>query len=276
MNVDLEAAVHYPFRDEDWVKTVAIGGGLALLPGVLGVFAFVVSLIPVIGLLGVFLYPVVFVVTIAAGIPLLGYNVAVLRGTLRGEDRPPRFDDWRRLFRDGLYGTALAIAHFLPLVAVFLVVGVVAVAAMVGLTGATDAEGLVGGLFVLAYFGSLAVTMLYSLAVAYAFPISLATYAETGDLRAALSLEQYKRVGLDKRYAVVWLVAYLGMQVANLVLGFLIFFLVGFFLQFVLTMVYFRLIGQGYADAAGGRDPSGDAGAGEGRDVGPAGGVPGA
>lgn len=253
--VDIEAAVRYPLGDDDWLQTVGIGGGILLVNGIITFVGFFVAFLLTFVFIGFMLYPVIVIVSFLITLPVLGYGVRVLRATIRGEDHPPRFGDWGDLFKDGLYVIAIGLVYSLPLViiSVLLFVAFFGLAIVIG--GAGSGAGgdpfAAGGsvLLLLGYFVYFGVVFLYSIAMAYVAPISLATYADEGDFRAAFSVDRIKRVGFRSEYAVPWVVAVVGSMVVNNVAGILVFLLVGFFIQFYVQVVVFRLFGLGYVDA---------------------------
>lgn len=243
--------------DDDWIETVGIGGGILLVNGVITFVGIIVAFLLSFVLVGIFLFPVVLLVSFLITVPVLGFNVRILRATIRGEDVPPRFGDWGDLFREGLYVIGIGVVYTVPLIVVsvllFLAVFVFFVlfgAASPGQAGDAFATG--GSLlFVLGQFVYFGVVTLYSMAMAFLVPVSVAIYAHEDDFRAAFSVDRIRRAGLNKEFAVPWLVAVVGAMVVNNVAGILMFLLVGFFVQFYVQMVMFRLIGLGYVDSMG-------------------------
>lgn len=111
-------ALTYPKDGPDAAKTILIGGVLTLL--------------------GVFLIPIALVT---------GYVVRVIRAVNGGDRRPPVFDDWGRLFVDGIKGMAVMLLYF---VIPAIVLGIaVTVASLVGSARIGAAVALVGALVTL-------------------------------------------------------------------------------------------------------------------------------
>ncbi|SEO73337.1 Protein of unknown function [Halogranum amylolyticum] len=181
-------SIDYLRNDDDWVKTLLIGGVLSLLSALV--------------------IPTFFVI---------GYILRVLRGTMRGDETPPVFDDWGDLAVDGLKGFVVGFVYFL-------VPGVVvAVAVFLGVAGAvagggSDTAGLFGGL--VALVGAL-VGFVLMLFAAYITPAALANYAETDRLGAAFSYGDLKPVLFNGTYATAWLYAFAVFLVAGIVSGLL-------------------------------------------------------
>jgi len=86
-----EEAIRYPWKGEDNLKNVAIGGVLTLL--------------------GVFLLPMFFV---------LGYGLEVIRRVSDGDvAEPPAWEDWGTLFVDGLKVFVITVVYSLIPAAIF-------------------------------------------------------------------------------------------------------------------------------------------------------------
>lgn len=247
--MDLEAALTYPTNDDDWLKTVGIGGGLLLVPGALALIVGVLTLITF-GLAG-FLFLFVVPVQLVASAFVFGYYVDVIRETIRGNDLPPAFDDWGRLGKDGAFALIIGLIYQLPLI----VIGGAAVAVMfffLGIGSAVGSQDAAAGLSLVglvAFFAVGALTLVYSLVAGYFLPISLCAYAQEGTLGAAFSTERLKTAGFDSDYAIAWVVALAGVLVLNQVVGVLNLMLVGFFVQFYVFVVVARVVAEGYADS---------------------------
>lgn len=247
--MDIEGALTYPTNDDDWVKTVGIGGLILLIPGALSL------LIAILGVLtfGVGFVLMIFVLPIQllASAFVFGYYIDVIRETIRGNDMPPRFEDWGRLGKDGAMGLVIGIVYQLPLLLIF-GVAVGAMFLFFGAGAATGSENAAAGLSLvgfLAFFAIVAVSLVYSLAAGYFLPISLCAYAHEGDLGAAFSTDRLKQVGTASEYVIAWVVAVGGMLVLSQVLQFLIFVLVGFFVQFYIYVALARLVAEAYAES---------------------------
>lgn len=95
--MDIGTSFGYVFQDPDWVKKVAIGGGI-LLVGIL--FSWLLG-IPI----------------IIAVILLLGYQVTVIKNVADGLTTPlPEWSDLGGLFMKGLYAAIGAFVLFLPII----------------------------------------------------------------------------------------------------------------------------------------------------------------
>ncbi|WP_159077032.1 DUF4013 domain-containing protein [Halococcoides cellulosivorans] len=249
--VEFEDAITYPLEDDDWLSTIGIGGGLFVVNlAVVGVGLLVAAILSLV-FVGVALFPLVILLGVAITLPVGGYYMAVLRATIEGDDDPPRFEDWERLFEDGLIPIAVSLVYTVPLVVVLVVVGVLAALGVGIVTTLGGDAAVVGGLLI----GSLGVVV-FSLVVAvyvtvmpYFVPISMAIYAHEGDLRTAFDHDRITQVAFTKAFAIYWTIAF-GIQfVAGQFIGLLYLAVIGVFLQFYLGVVTVRLYGLGYVAA---------------------------
>jgi hypothetical protein len=115
---------------------------------------------------------------------LIGYAVAVMRTTFRGERAPPAIDAWEPIVRDGAIGTAIVLAFALP------------AAVVAGLAGWPG-----GGLST----GTGIVLALLVLGSAYTLPAALARFAHRGTLVAGLDAWTTLDVVLLPAYARTWI-----------------------------------------------------------------------
>lgn len=180
----IEESLNYLRRDDNWVVTVLIGGGLSALGALLNLTFFLAIL------------------AIFPGILVMGYLIRVLDRTMIGNDEPPAFDEWADLAVEGAKGTAIAIAYFLvPAI----IAGVVAVVGGFSLFGGaasnSSALALAGGLVFLV--GGL-IALVLGLAAAYVLPAALSNFVEEESLGAAFSFGTLRSVVMTKKYATAW------------------------------------------------------------------------
>lgn len=82
-------ALAFTFRDEDWLKKLAIGG-------LFGVASFLAGLFFIFGFF------------------IMGYYVGVLRNVINGEEKAlPEWSDMSQIFLDGLLGSIIFVAYFI-------------------------------------------------------------------------------------------------------------------------------------------------------------------
>ena len=91
--MDIGSAFTFVFDDEDWIKKVAIGGGIA-------VAAFILSFI----IVGILLF-----------LPLNGYVIRTIQNVRDGKEKPlPEWADFGDLFKTGFSAVVIAIVYYLP------------------------------------------------------------------------------------------------------------------------------------------------------------------
>jgi len=164
----ISEAIDYPRSNDDTVRTLLIGGLLALTS-----------------------------VLIIPAIVLVGYLMRVIRSVAHGDERAPAFGDWEGLFREGVRGSVVALAYAI----VSAIGAVVFVGGALALAGDATAIGavllVIGGLLWIAL----------SLAAAYVTPAALANVAERGRIGAGFDVATLRPVLFSESYATAWLVA---------------------------------------------------------------------
>lgn len=213
----IERALRYQTQGDDWVKRVAIGGGV------------------------VFLANLVFLPIFA----VYGYMLEVMRRTLRGEtDTPPEWGEFDivEMSLDGVkafailfaYTTVLGLVLLLPS-GLLLLLGAVLESPTLGLLGV-----LVGG----------ALSLVGALLIAVIAPVAIGNFAITGDLGAGFDIGVLRRVGPNPKLLRAALLAVGISLLISLVSGVLFFTVVG---PPLATFVGFSAItviwANGFADA---------------------------
>ena len=215
----IDDALAFPRRDDDWLKTVLIGGAMVL---------------------GGFL--------ILPAIVVQGYYLRVLAGET---DNPPTFADWESMLVDGLKSFVVMFVNG----AVPMLVGVMIPAILgtfvLSMGSAAGSNGAAGGLGAFAAVLMLALVALLFLAIlagVYLGPAGMALLAREGQIGAAFDWSQLKAVAFTKTYFVGWLLAAVVLVVGGTVAGILSFVLVGFFVSFYINVVAYRILGATVAD----------------------------
>lgn len=91
--MDIGSAFTFVFDDEDWIKKVAIGGGITIAA---------IILLPILVGLALFL-------------PLSGYMLEVLKNVRDGQARPlPEWSDFGGLFKTGLFVFLIGLVYNIP------------------------------------------------------------------------------------------------------------------------------------------------------------------
>lgn len=218
----LNESLTYLQRDDNWVKTVLIGGVLSLLS-----FLFI---------------PIVLVT---------GYYVRVLRATMHGEERPPVFDDWGDLAIDGVKAAVIGFVYFLVPSIVGGVVGAIGGFSFLGgAAGDSGAMALAGGLIFLV--GGV-IALVLGLAVSYVLPAALANFVEEDSLGAAFSFGTIRSVITTGQYATAWVYGFAIVLGVGILIGVLnvvplIGGLVGLFVSFYGFVAAYYIIGSTWGE----------------------------
>jgi predicted flap endonuclease-1-like 5' DNA nuclease len=241
----LEDAFWYPMEGEESRKTLLVGGGIYLASAGIGVFAGLLSLIPLVGWV---LGPLVGLLGVVPNVLIGGYSVAVCRSVMAGETSPPQFDDWEGLLRDGVKVVAIGVLYALPAIAVG-VVGLLVVLVLSLLLGSNSS--VASGVFlVVSGLGSL-VVFAYALVVAYVLPAAIVNFARTDRLSAAWDADALRQIATSGEYARPWALGFAFLLVANLVGGSLAVVLVGFLVLFYGQVAAMYLYASGVMDSGG-------------------------
>lgn len=216
--MDIGSAFTYMFDDEDWIKKLAIGGGI--------IFAAIILSPVIIGLL-LFL-------------PVSGYMIEVLKNVRDGSPRPlPDWSDFGGLFKTGLFVTLIGIVYYIPVILLSCgSAGAQMIPQMANMD--QDAAGMIA--FVAVCLNC--VQFLVSIAVGLMIPAALIRYAQYETFGSAFQIgEIFSFISANLGdYIVVFLLTW----VAGLLAGFgLILCLIGvFFTVFWSYLVAGNLYGQ--------------------------------
>jgi len=183
-----------------------------------------------------------------------GYYVRVVRATVGHEfPTPPPFGDVGGLLADGAKALVVAAGYLLPAVVVLAPLGyarsrdtdVVALLLGDAVSGAV-ADALLAGVGVIALFA-----LLYLIGAVYALPAAVANFAYTGRFRAAFDVGTVTSAVATEDYVVAWAVSFL-LQVLVVPIAYALkAVLVGFYLQFLVSVGVRYCYGQGFGAALG-------------------------
>ena len=154
--MDIGKAFAFVFEDKDWITKILIAAAILLL-GVVFSWLFLIPLILAVALLN-------------------GYGVEITRRVIRGNlDALPEWDDWGKLFADGLKAWVIGIVYSLPIIIIAICLSI-----PIGALGenAQEASSL------LSLFLS-CISLLYAMALSLVLPAAIAFYADEDDLGAA-------------------------------------------------------------------------------------------
>jgi len=144
-------------------------------------------------LLGSVLLLASLLIPVLPGLVVAGYALRILRQAIQGEElRLPPWDDWGKLFLDGLRWTVLSIIFFLP---GSLVIGIGVAGYLGGVFAGAAQETAEGFLAILAgmgvYLVGLAVGVLLLVLGAIPLPVAAAHFVAQGDLGAAFRVREW-------------------------------------------------------------------------------------
>lgn len=214
--MDIGSAFTFMFDDEDWIKKIAIGGGIVFV--------------------GVLLSPIL--VGLLLLLPVGGYMIEVLKNVRDGQATPlPEWTDFGGLFKTGLMITVIAIIYYIPVIVLACGAG-----ATQGFLGNADSDTAAALGFVAICLNCL--QFLVSILVGFFMPAAFIRYA------------RYETIGSAFQFAELWsfirnnigdyIIVFLLTWVAGIVAGFgLILCLIGiFFTMFWSYLVVGNLYGQ--------------------------------
>jgi MFS family permease len=158
--MDIGSAFTYVFDDEDWIKKLGIGGGIALA--------------------GIILSPIL--IGLLLFLLLSGYMIEVLKNVRDGHQRPlPEWDDFGSLFKTGLFVFLIALVYNVPALLFVCASGLLSAVPEFAELDA-DAANIV--LIVSQCLGC--IQALLSLAASILLPAGLIRYAQYGTFGSAL------------------------------------------------------------------------------------------
>jgi hypothetical protein len=236
-------ALDYPTRPPHGGRAVLVGGTLLLLAELLGGVATLESS----------LAPAV-LLALLPWLALRGYHVRVVRNTIGHEfPTPPSFRGGgvRPLLVDGIKATLVAVGYLLPGVAVLAPLGY---ARSRGVAFATLllGEGVpptVAGAVTSAVGVVALLAVLYLVGAVFALPVAVATFAYTGRLRSAFDVRTVVDGAATEDYVVAWVVSVL-LQALILPAAYLLkVLLVGFYVQFLVSVGVRYCYGKGVGAA---------------------------
>jgi hypothetical protein len=204
-SMDIGSSFTYMFEDDNWIKKIAIGG--------------VVSIIPIVNF------------------ATLGYLVQVIRNVRDGQPLPlPEWDQFGQYFIDGLWIFVIFLVWSIP---------IIVVACLQGIAGATltDNQNQTTAYSIIsACLGCL--SFLWGLVLGIVYPAILVRYAEVGELMAGFRLGEIfgiirANVG---NYIIVVLLTWVASLIA--LLGLILCVIGIIFTQFWAYLVSGNLMGQ--------------------------------
>lgn len=220
----IDDALSYPTEDDDWIKTVLIGGVLTFF--------------------GFLIIPIMLV---------YGYLVNVIRRTTAGDPEPPEFEEWGQLLTDGAQGFIIVFVYMLiPLIVAVVTVGGAMLAFFTG-----GEAGAFAGLGTILF--GMFLTFVLSLVFGYIAGAAFVNFAREGEIGAGFDFGTLTAVMFDSSYIIAWLIAaavLIGAGIINAILGSIpmIGSFLGAFVMFYAMVVGITLLADGFDDAMEGPD----------------------
>ncbi|ADQ69397.1 hypothetical protein C499_12530 [Halogeometricum borinquense DSM 11551] len=182
---------------------------------------------------------------------LYGYLVRVLEATAHGKPEPPAFDDWGKMFVDGLKAFGVTLVYgFVP----FALMGAsLGVGLSGGASGSDTAAGLLGGIGALGF----GVSFFAMFIIYYLVPAALTNMAVEDSFGAAFDISRLKDVLLSADYFVAWIIPFLLAFVAYVLTGFLVAITIGIgtllvpTIQFYTNVAVFYMFGRAFGKVTG-------------------------
>jgi hypothetical protein len=180
--MDFGKAFLFVTEDENWIKKIAIGAVLTL---------FVWLVIPIFF--------------------IIGYQVAIMRRVLKKDPEPlPQWEEWGKIFMDGLVLFVAMFVYALPVVLLTLC------SMVIWLPAATGNEILAGGAILgVVVIGCL--VFLFAIALAFIVPALYIQHARNGDFGSMFRVGEV--IAITRENFVNILIVILVMIVANFLLG---------------------------------------------------------
>jgi hypothetical protein len=197
--MDIAKALTFITEDERWGEKLAVGVGIMLISGLLA---------PVlIGIVGFLI--------------VAGYCIRLLQNVRDGQPRP--LPEWNQWSEDFVRGLKIFVVTFIWALPIFVVVVPLGVGAALADSGREAAE-IFGGLIL---FGSISLTMLYGLVVAFLTPGFTIAFARDEEIRSGLQLTEIWRwtqrhLGQILLIGIIYLAASFALSIVAMVTGLLL------------------------------------------------------
>lgn len=206
--MDIGKSFSYVFDDKDWLKKVAIGGLLNIVP--------ILNFIPA------------------------GYALRTLKNVSEGQEKPlPEWDDWGGDFRKGLMIFVAWLIYAIPILILQILSAVISAIAAAG--GTSEGETVAS----VCAIGLSCLYALWGLAMAVILPAGMIRYARKGEFGSFFRFgEIFRFIGNNLGdYIIALLLTFVAFLVASIVGGILCG--IGlFFTTFWATLVSAHLLGQ--------------------------------
>ncbi len=240
--MDFNKVFSYQFEDKQWISKLGIGA--------------VISIVPILNF------------------ALSGYIVGIIRNVMNGStELLPNWDDLGKKLSDGLILFGVGLVYALPLIIIFLPIGIIAVASLLsGNNNLQDIGHMIAGVGSVLLYCLLCLILIYALALSVIYPAILVIFAREGTFSSCFKFrEVFDLVSRNASpFFIAWILTFgagLGVGViigiVNLFvgwipcLGWIVSLAISFASSIYLVTVYAYLFGQFGLVAFGGNQPMG-------------------
>ncbi len=220
--MDIGKSFGYVFEDDQWIPKILIAA--AILLG------------------GILFFWLLFIPSILAALLLAGYGVEITRRVInRNPQILPEWDNWEALLIDGLKYWVINIVYSLPVILIWMCLGIPGAALSQDAPGWTAAFNSVAG----------CLNFLWSLVVGILMPAAVAFFVANDDLGAAFRFGDVFNFVRDNfsNYLIVLVMSWVALIIGSL--GFLFLFLPGLVTWPYAGWVMSHLYGDAYLDGIG-------------------------
>jgi Protein of unknown function (DUF4013) len=240
--MDFNKVFSFQFEDKQWISKLGIGA--------------VISLVPILNF------------------ALSGYIVGIIRNVMNNSaEILPNWDDLGKKLTDGLILFGAGVVYALPLIIIFLPIGIIAVSSLLsGNNNLQDIAHVITGVGTVLLYCLLCLIIIYALALSVIYPAILVMFAREGTFASCFKFREV--FGLISKFTgpffTAWVVSFGTGIAVGLVVGFLNVFVawipcfgwifsiaVGLTSSMYLVTVYGYLFGQFGLAAFGGNQPLG-------------------
>lgn len=240
--MDLNKVLSYQFEDKQWVSKLGLGA--------------VISIVPILNF------------------ALSGYIVGIIRNCMDGSaELLPNWDDLGKKFSDGLILFAAGLVYALPLIIIFLPVGVIAFAGLLsGNHNLQDIGHIIAGVGSVLLYCLLCLILIYALALSVVYPAIVVMFAREGSFASCFKFrEVFDLIGKNAgSFFTAWVISFGAGLAIGLVIGFFNVFVawipcfgwiasivISFASSMYLVTIYAYLFGQFGRTAFAGHQPVG-------------------
>jgi hypothetical protein len=240
--MDFNKVFSYQFEDKQWISKLGIGA--------------VISIVPILNF------------------ALSGYIVGIIRNVMNGStELLPNWDDLGKKLSDGLILFGAGVVYALPLIIIFLPIGIIAVASLLsGNNNLQDIGHIIAGVGSVLLYCLLCLILIYALALSVIYPAILVIFAREGTFSSCFKFrEVFDLVSRNASpFFIAWILSFgAGLGVGVIVgfvnlfvgwipcLGWIVSLAISFASSIYLVTVYAYLFGQFGLVAFGGNQPMG-------------------